>query len=57
MAKYRVKRYWEVSDFVEVEANSISEAMMAADYLPLSEVSEGEFVRAVDSDENDVEVI
>lgn len=28
--KYRVKRYWEVSDTVEVEANSVDEAVSAA---------------------------
>ncbi len=35
--KYRVRRYWEVTDVVEVEAETVAEAIDLAHELPLTE--------------------
>ena len=37
MKTYYVKRYWEVSDEVKVEANSVDEAIEKAHEMPLTE--------------------
>lgn len=50
MAKYAVKRYWEVSDSVYVNAHSEKEAILKAHELPLSK--DPEFVPdSINSDE------
>ena len=41
--RYAVKRYWELSDEVEVEASSVDEAIGRAHDLPLDE-SKGDYV-------------
>ena len=41
--KYAVKRYWEICDSVEVEANSVSEAIDLAHALPVDN-AKAEFV-------------
>ncbi len=55
-AKYSVKRYWEVCDSVEVEAESLELAIIKAHSLPLTA---GEYVSySINSDEDvDVEAI
>jgi phage FluMu protein Com len=57
MPRYRVKRYWEVCDSVEVIADSVGKAIIKAHALPLSK--KPEFVPdSIDSDPNvDVEQI
>ncbi len=54
--KFNVKRYWEVCDSVQVEADSLEEAIKNAQEMPLTE---GEYVPdSINSDEEvDVEVI
>lgn len=42
--KFSVKRYWEVCDSVDVEANSRSEAIDAAHELPVDS-AKAEFVQ------------
>ncbi len=56
MAKYRVRRYWETYDTVEVEADSVSEAVDKAHNLSLTE-GEGIFESLNSDEENDVEEI
>lgn len=51
MKKFYVKRYWEVSDEVEVEANSIDEAIEKAHEMDLTK---GQYVD--DSINSDPEV-
>ena len=41
--KYSVKRYWELCDEVEVEANSVGEAIDAAHAMPVDN-TQAEFV-------------
>jgi len=49
MPRYRVKRYWEVCDAVEVTADSVQHAILKAHALPLSR--KPEFVPdSIDSD-------
>lgn len=49
MPNYTVKRYWEVCDYVEVEADSVEEAVEKAHELDLTE---GEHVPdSINSDE------
>ena len=41
--KFVVKRYWEVCDSVDVEANSVSEAIDTAHGLPV-DITKSEYV-------------
>jgi hypothetical protein len=41
--KYAVKRYWQFCDAVEVEADSIAQAIERAHEMPLNEL-QGEYI-------------